>query len=95
MAFLDDVKTYLRISTDALDAEVQDLIEAAKIDLILSGVDGDKVDTDDPLIRRAVVTYCKAHFGYDNPDHDRLLRAFNLLKSHLTISDEYRAGDEE
>jgi len=107
MAFLDDVKKYLRISTDALDVEITDLIDAAKSDLELSGIDPDKIILEDvvegeettaeadPMIRRAVVTYCKANFGYDNPDHERLLRAYHLLKSHLNISEEYRAGEEE
>ena len=89
MAFLDDVKKYLRVTTSALDGEVQDLIDAAKADLELSGVDGDKVDPTDPLIRRAVVTYCKAHFGYDNTDHERLVQAYNMLKAHLALAGDY------
>lgn len=95
MAFIDDVKKHLRISTDALDIEVQDLIDAAEEDLELSGIDPEKIVDTDPLIRRSVVTYCKANFGYDNPDHERLLRAYHLLKSHLTLADDYRAGEEE
>jgi len=65
MALLDDVKLALRISPTiiAYDDEVQDLIEAAKADLKLSGVDPAKLDESDPLIKRAIVTYCKAHFG--------------------------------
>ena len=107
MALIDDVKKHLRISTDALDVEVTDLIDAAKADLELSGIDPDKIILEDvveeeettaeadPMMRRAVVTYCKAFFGYDNPDHDRLLRAYNHLKGHLSISEDYRAGEEE
>lgn len=92
MALLDDVKLALRISPTiiAYDDEVQDLIEAAKADLKLSGVDPAKLDESDPLIKRAIVTYCKAHFGFDNPDADRLERAYDMLKAHLTLSQEYR-----
>jgi len=52
MALLDDVKVALRISpgTTAYDGEVQDLIEAAKADLRLSGVDPAKLDGTDPRI---------------------------------------------
>src|SRR5690606_8674158 len=91
MALLDDVKLALRISpgTAAYDDEVQDLIEAAKADLRLSGVDPAKLDELDPLIKRAIVTYCKANFGWDNPDADRLQRAYDLLKAHLTLSQDY------
>jgi len=92
MALLDDVKLALRISpgTTAYDGEVQDLIEAAKADLRLSGVDPAKLDELDPLIKRAIVTYCKAHFGFDNADAERLERAYDMLKAHLTLSQEYR-----
>lgn len=92
MALIDDVKTALRISagTVAFDSEISDLIAAAKADLQLSGVTAEKTaDDNDPLIRRAVVTYVKANFGWDNPDADRLQHAYNLLKMHLTLSQEY------
>lgn len=89
MALLDDVKVALRISdtNTAFDGEVSDLISAAQRDLLVAGI---KVtDETDALIKRAIVTYCKAHFGYDNPDADRLLRAYEMLKMHLMLSSEY------
>jgi len=53
MALLDDVKLALRISpgTTAYDGEVQDLIDAAKADLRLSGVDPAKLDESTPSSR--------------------------------------------
>jgi len=94
MALLDDVKLALRISSSAFDSEVQDLIDAAKADLKLSGVDETKLIDTDPLIKRAVVTYVKAHFGFDNPDVDRLQQSYDMLKAHLTLSVEYTpSGD--
>lgn len=93
MALIDDVKVYLRMTTTALDIEVQDLIDAAKDDLELSGVDPLKIVDTDPLIKRAVIVYCKAHFGYDNPDHDKLLKAYDMLKNHLTLADDYQVGE--
>lgn len=90
MALLDDVKLALRISSASFDTEITDLISAAQSDLQLSGVTAEKaVDTTDPLIKRAIITYCKANFGWDNPDADRLQQAYNMLKSHLTLSQEY------
>ncbi|NOK23906.1 DNA-packaging protein, partial [Corallococcus carmarthensis] len=74
---LDDVKLALRISSSAFDSEVQDLIDAAKADLQLSGVDEIKLIDTDPLIKRAIVTYVKANFGFDNPDAERLQRAYD------------------
>lgn len=91
MALLDDTKTALRISltTTDFDIEVQDLIDAAKADLGLSGVIA--VAETDPLIKRAIITYCKAHFGYDNPDADRLAKSYEMLKSHLSLAEDYNA----
>jgi len=91
MALLDDVKVALRISASntSFNSEINDLISAAQRDLLVAGI---KVaDTSDPLIKRAIVTYAKAHFGYDNPDADRLLKAYEMLKMHLMLSTEYNS----
>lgn len=90
MAMLDDVKMALRVSHSALNTEIADLIAAARQDLILSGVLAAKANSDsDSLVKRAIITYVKAHFGYDNPDADRLSMAYDKLKSHLTLSGDY------
>jgi uncharacterized phage protein (predicted DNA packaging) len=87
---LDDIKTVLRISNTAFDGEINDLIEAARHDLMLSGVSSVKViDDSDPLIKRAVSTYVKSNFGFDNPDADRFQKSYDMLKQHLTLSSEY------
>ena len=96
MALLDDVKLALRISSSAFDPEIDGLIAAARADLKLSGVDPQKADADDPdaLIKRAIIIYCKAHFGLDNPEAERLQDAYDMLKAHLTLSREYaQVGD--
>jgi uncharacterized phage protein (predicted DNA packaging) len=87
MALIDDVKLRLRISGDDVDDEISDLIDVAKSDLILSGVL--KTDYTDPLIKQAIITYCKANFGWDNPEAERLQEAYDLLKSHLSLVEEY------
>ncbi len=86
---LADVKDALRLSGTDLDIEVQDLIDAAKADLQLSGVHPDKISITDPLIKRAIVVYCKAHFGWDNPEADRFAQSYTMLKQHLALSAEY------
>lgn len=91
---LEDVKAALRVSGDDLNLEIQDLIEAAKSDLILSGVHESKVVDTDPLIKRAIIVYCKAHFGYDDPKlSERFQESYTSLKHHLTLSAEYTVGD--
>lgn len=86
MALLDDVKQALRVSSATLNQEITDLIEAAKEDLQISNVDAETLTDADPLIKRAIITYCKAHFGYNNPDADRFMVAYESLKSHLSLS---------
>ena len=91
MALLDDVKTGLRISDTAYDGEVLDLIYAARQDMIISGVSTEKAYEDtDPLIKRAITVYAKAHFGWNNPDAEKLEKAYVLLKQHLSLSSEYK-----
>lgn len=92
MAILDDLKTVMRISSTAFDTELNDLIAGAKSDLGLSGVISEKLADDaDPIIRRAIFTYVKANFGWDNPDAERLQKSYDMLKTHLTLSQEYGA----
>lgn len=90
MSMLNDTKVSLRISNSAYDVEITDLIAGARQDLILSGVLPAKANSNtDPLIRRAIVTYVKAHFGYDNPDAERLYMAYDRIKMHLTLAGDY------
>jgi uncharacterized phage protein (predicted DNA packaging) len=92
---LNDVKLSLRITTTAFDVEVQDLIEAARMDLQQSGVSALKVvDDTDPLIKRAITLYCKAFFGYDNPDADRLRDSYVMLKQHLSLAADYNGAND-
>lgn len=91
MAILDTVKAALRVSaaTAAYDGEVTGLINAALAELKLAGVTEAKAVDSDPLVQRAIICYAKAHFGYANPDADRLMRSYELLKTHLTLSGDY------
>lgn len=93
MDILDDVKVALRIAaaTASFDIEIQDLIDAAIEDLKIAGVATDKAVDSDALIKRAVVTYCKSHFGYDNPDASRFWRSYESLKSHLVLAGDYNS----
>lgn len=93
---LDDVKTALRISQSntSFDMEIQDLIEAARIDLIQSGVSSEKANDDtDALIKRAITVYCKANFGYDsNTSAERFHDSYVMLKQHLSLAGDYNVG---
>lgn len=83
---LDKVKMALRISTDAFDDELNDLIEAAKLDLGVAGVV--LPATIDALVTRAVITYCKVHFGLPE-DADRLKLSYDEQKAQLVTATGY------
>lgn len=80
---LASVKLALRVSHDHMDDEIEGLIAAAQADLTFSGVQA--YPENETLIKRAVITYCKANFGYDNPEAERFERSYGLLKQSLCI----------
>lgn len=90
---LDKVKLALRISTTALDRELQDLIDAAIADLRLVGVPVPEEGAQgDPLLDRAVILYAKAEYGYGG-DPQRYRAAYDYLKCALCLSGEHGARE--
>ncbi|MDD1368763.1 head-tail connector protein [Bacillus sp. MHSD_36] len=88
---IDVVKKAVRISHNALDDELEDLIAASRYDLNLSGVSHLKANDDtDPLIKRAIITYVKANFISDAKEAERFLASYNMLKNHLTLAGDYK-----
>lgn len=83
---LDKVKLALRITTAAFDSEINDLIAAALADLGLAGVTT-LIETD-PLVIRAVTTYCRASFGQPD-DYDRLKASYDEQKAQLMMATGY------
>lgn len=83
---LDKVKMALRITTSAYNDELTDLIEAAKLDLGIAGVI--LPSTLDELCDRAIITYCKMHFGLPE-DADRLKRSYDEQKAQLVTATGY------
>ena len=81
---LEDVKLAMRITNEEFDTEISDLISAAKEDLKTSGVAD--MYTNKPLVKQAVILYCKAMFGYDNNDSDKFMQAYEHIKKKIAIS---------
>lgn len=83
MAIIDKVKTALRITTNAYDDELTDLIAAAQVDLQIAGV---VIPAElDAIVKRAIVTYCKMNFGLPD-DYDRLKRSYDEQKAQLSTA---------
>lgn len=85
---VEAVKLAMRpaIKTNAYDDEIRDLIAAAKADLKRVGIVGDESD---PLIRQAIKTYCRLHFG-SPPDAEKLERSYAVQVGSLMSSGSYR-----
>ena len=83
---LQKVKLALRITTDAFDDELNDLIEAAKLDLGIAGVN---IPSEiDAIVSRAITTYCKVHFG-EPDEYDRLKASYDEQKAQLSMATGY------
>lgn len=82
---LDRVKLAMRITTDAYDEEFNSLINAALLDLGIAGV---SITDSDELIRRAVITYCRLHFGSPE-DYANLKASYDEQKAQLQTATGY------
>lgn len=83
---LEKVKLALRITTDAFDFELLDLIEAARQDLGIAGV---VIPAEiDAIVSRAIITYCRLNFG-EPDEYDRLKRSYDEQKAQLSMATGY------
>ena len=85
---LDKEKLALRIKTTAYDNELADLILAAGIDLAVAGVKNFDTANADPILTRAIITYCKMNFGLPE-DYDRLKMSYDEQKAQLSNATGY------
>lgn len=90
---LEAVKLALRITTNAFDSELTQLIAAAKTDLGIAGVIV-PTTTEPPLddiLQRAIITYCKLNFGeLDRVEmYDRLKASYDEQKAQLGMATGY------
>lgn len=83
------VKDAMRIDGMEHDEELDGLIETAKALLLEAGVHSSKLSDSDPLIRKAVITYCKAEFGLDSKDSERFAWSFEEMKKLLSLLSSY------
>ncbi len=88
---LEKAKLALRLTTDAYDGEITDLIAAATLDLGIAGVEQAEADA---LMQRAILTYVRMHFGSPE-DYDRLAASYDAQKGALQVATGYTDwGDE-
>ena len=78
MALIDNCKTALRVVTTAYDTEIQQYIDAAKLDLGIAGVK----EVSDALVDQAIITYVKMRFGQPS-NYKELKEAYDEQKAQL------------
>ena len=85
---LEDVKTALGVWDDEFDGMIGDLILAAKSDMNITDIDVDALADDNPLFKRAIITYCKMNFSvFGVPDgYDRLKASYDEQKAQMLMS---------
>lgn len=85
---LEEVKKALRITNNEFEEEISSLIKACEGDLESSGVATSNLSK--PLCKQAIILYCKAYFGFDNPDSEKLINSYEHIKKKVAIT--YREG---
>lgn len=95
MTLLDKVRMALRLTVLNYDNELNDLIDAAKIDLGIAGVS--IPSSMDAICERAIITYARLHFGgLDDGEYDRLKSSYDEQKAQLSMATGYTNwGDSE
>lgn len=86
---IDKIRTALRVDDNSMDEDIQDTINACISDMVLSGISQTKAESEDSLILRAIKLFCKSEFSSDDKESHRYRDAYESLKIHLCLSQEY------
>ena len=88
MTLLEKTKLALRVTVNNYDTDLTALIEAAKLDLGIAGVD---LPTElDAIVERAIITYCKVHFSaLTDGEWSRLKASYDEQKAQLATATGY------
>lgn len=85
---LSKVKLALRITVNDYDNDLNDLINAAKLDLGIAGVI--LPAPLDAICERAIITYCKVHFSaLSDGEWSRLKASYDEQKAQLATATGY------
>lgn len=89
-----EMMQYLRVRSEVAKPEIETLLLACVHDLAMAAVYVS--DFSDPLTKRAMQLYCKAHYGYDNDtDAQRFRAAYKALRDSMSLSLDYYQHKED
>lgn len=85
---IDDMRKHVKVCSTMSDDEIEDLIAAALSNLRAGGVREELLRRDDmdPAVKFAVISFCKANYGFDNNDSDRYFQRYEWQRLHLLNS---------
>lgn len=83
---LEKIKKDLRISHSKLDEDIQDNIEACRLDLKRVGIDVNKSDV---LLEKAIKLFLRWQYNFEN-QADRYRNAYESLRNALSLCEDYR-----
>ena len=87
---LNAAKTALRVTGEEYNEEIERLIESAKLDLGIAGVTLPCPKLPDALVKTAIITYVKLHFGdLDAAIYDKLKASYDDQKAQLITASGY------
>lgn len=88
MTLLDKTKLALRVTVNNYDTDLTALINAAKLDLGIAGVELPVAL--DAICERAIITYCKVHFSaLSDGEYARLKASYDEQKAQLVTATGY------
>jgi len=85
------VKRTLRINHTLLDGDISTAISEARLELVRAGVAADVAAGEDPLVERAILTYCQMEFSNVNKI-EKYEEAFRVQLDNLRKTPEYNGG---
>lgn len=91
MAILDDVKRRCGVTGNEWDSDLTDLIGASLIDMGIAGVNGTEVAETNPIVKQAIITYCKMNFSIfgQSEDYEGLKKSYDEQKAQLSMATGY------
>ena len=84
-SMLTQAKLALRVTTNAFDQEISDLLDASLLDMGVAGVVPAEMTA---LVQQAAITYVRANFGQPD-DYDRLKKSYDEQKAQLATCSGY------
>lgn len=87
---LERVKLALRISHDYLDDDINETIDAARLEMIRAGVSEEKAnDDEDSLVCLFIKTFCLYHYCNDDKIKDKYEVAYTCQLDNIRKSSGY------